>query len=86
MGSEIQFKAYQQHQGELLPAFVGDALDPADPVFFVSDVVEGLDLASFERRYSGRGEHRFPYLACEQGRVAQGDCSPRAPSDPDVPN
>ncbi len=60
MGSEIQFKAYEQHQGELLPAFVGDALDPADPVFFVSDVVEGLDLASFERRYSARGEHPFP--------------------------
>lgn len=60
MGSEIQFKAYEQEQGELLPAFVGDALDPADPVFFVNDVVEGLDLASFERRYSGLGEHAFP--------------------------
>ena len=60
MGNEIQFKAYEQHQGELLPAFVGDALDPADPVFFVNDVVEGLDLALFERRYSVRGEHPFP--------------------------
>jgi transposase len=60
MGSEIQFKGYEQHQGELLPAFVGDALDPADPVFFVDDVVEGLDLEAFERRYSVRGEHPFP--------------------------
>jgi transposase len=60
MGDGISFKAYEQHQGELLPVFVGDALDPADPVFFVDDVVEGLDLGSFERRYSARGEHAFP--------------------------
>jgi len=60
MGSEIQFKGYEQGQGELLPAFVGDALDPADPVFFVDDVVEGLDLGAFEQRYAVRGEHPFP--------------------------
>jgi transposase len=60
MGSEIQFKGYEQHQGALLPSFVGDALDPSDPVFFVDDVVEGLDLGAFERRYAARGEHAFP--------------------------
>lgn len=60
MGGEIEFKGYEQHQGELLPAFVGDALDPADAVFFVNDAVEGMDLAPFEERYSVLGEHPFP--------------------------
>jgi transposase len=60
MGGEIEFKAYEQHQGELLPAFVGDALDPADPVFFVDDAVEGMDLEAFEQGYSALGEHPFP--------------------------
>lgn len=60
MGSEIEFKSYEQHQGELLPAFVGDALDPTDPVFFLDDVVEDLDLQSFEQRYAVMGEHAFP--------------------------
>jgi transposase len=60
MGGEIEFKAYDQHQGQLLPGFVGDALDPADPVFFVDDAVEGLDLTPFEKLYSALGEHAFP--------------------------
>lgn len=60
MGGEIEFKAYEPGQGELLPSFVGDALDPGDPVFFVNDVVEGLDLTAFERRYAVMGEHAFP--------------------------
>ena len=60
MGGEIEFKAYEQHQGELLPGFVGDALDPADAVFFVDDAIEGMDLAVFEKRYSALGEHAFP--------------------------
>jgi hypothetical protein len=60
MGGEIEFKTYEQHQGELLRGFVGDALDPADPVFFVDDAVEGMDLAAFEQHYEVRGEHAFP--------------------------
>jgi transposase len=60
MGSEIEFKAYEQHQGSLLPEFVGDSLDPADPLFFIDDVVEGLDLTAFEQRYAARGEHAYP--------------------------
>ena len=59
MGGEIEFKAYEQHQGELLPGFVGDALNPGNPVFFVDDAVEGMDLAAFEKRYSALGEHAF---------------------------
>lgn len=60
MGGEIEFKAYAPGQGELLPSYTADALDPSDPAFFVDDVVEGLDLRAFERRYSTRGEHAYP--------------------------
>src|SRR5208337_3361221 len=60
MGDEIQFKAYEQGQGQLLPGFVGNALDPSDPVFFVDDLIEGLDLSAFERRYGVMGEHAYP--------------------------
>ena len=60
MGDEIQFKVYEPRQGQLLPGFVGEALDPSDPVFFVDDVVEGLDLRSFERRYAKLGERAYP--------------------------
>ena len=60
MGSEIQFKGYEQHQGQLFPAHLSEALDPGDPVFFISDLVEGLDLEVFERRYAVMGEHAHP--------------------------
>jgi transposase len=60
MGSEIQFKEYEQHQGQLFPAHLGEALDPGDPVFFISDFVEGLDLEVFEQRYAVMGEHAHP--------------------------
>ena len=60
MGGEVEFKAYSPGQGELLPSYVGDALDPTDPAFFVDEVVEGLDLGSFERRYSATGERAYP--------------------------
>jgi len=60
MGDEGEFKRYEQHQGTLLPSYVGDALDPSDVTFFVDDAVEGLDLRGFERRYSTMGEHAYP--------------------------
>jgi transposase len=60
MGDEIRFKAYEPRQGQLLPGFVGEALDPSDPVFFVDDVVEGLSLGVFEQRYAAMGEHAYP--------------------------
>ena len=60
MGSEIDFKEYEQHQGQLFPAHLSEALDPGDPVFFISDLVEGLDLEVFERRYAAMGEHAYP--------------------------
>lgn len=60
MGGEIQFKGYEQEQGELFPAHLAEALDPGDPVFFISDLVEGLDLEDFERRYAAMGERAYP--------------------------
>ena len=60
MGGEVEFKAYAPGQGELLPSYTADALDPSDPAFFVDEVVEGLDLRAFERRYSATGEHAYP--------------------------
>jgi hypothetical protein len=35
-GERDRFKPYEQNQGQLLPAFVADSLDPADPVFFIN--------------------------------------------------
>jgi transposase len=60
MGSEIEFKSYEQDQGQLFPAHLSEALDPGDPVFFVSDLVEGLDLEALERRYASIGERAYP--------------------------
>jgi transposase len=60
MGTEVEFKDYEQHQGQLFPAHLSEALDPGDPVFFISDLVEGLDLEVFERRYAAMGEHAYP--------------------------
>lgn len=60
MGDEVQFKEYEQHQGQLFPAHLSEALDRGDPVFFISDLVEGLDLEVFERRYAMMGEHAYP--------------------------
>jgi transposase len=60
MGDEVQFKEYEQHQGQLFPAHLSEALDRGDPVFFISDLVEGLDLEVFERRYAAMGEHAYP--------------------------
>ncbi len=60
MGGEIEFKAYAPEQGQLLPSYTAEALDPGDPAFFVDEVVEGLDLRGFERRYSSLGERAYP--------------------------
>lgn len=54
-----RWKPYTQRQGQLLPAFVEDALDPGDPVFFINDVVESLDLTPLEHRYAILGEHAY---------------------------
>ena len=59
IGSEIEFKAYEQHQESLPPRFVRDALDPADPVFFIDDMVDGMGLTAFGERYAVQGEHAY---------------------------
>jgi transposase len=54
-----RWKPYAQRQGQLLPAFVEDALDPGDPVFFISDAVAEMALTAVEQRYAGLGEHAY---------------------------
>lgn len=46
-------------QGQLLPAFADEALDASDPVFFIDDVVDGLELGALEQRYAVMGEHAY---------------------------
>ena len=59
MAEAGRWKRYVQRQGQLLPAFVDDALDPSDPVFFVDDVLEGLELTALEQRYAVLAEHAY---------------------------
>lgn len=60
MGGEIEFKSYEQHQGSLFPAHLSEALDPGDPVFFISDWLDSTDVAVFEQRYAVLGERAYP--------------------------
>ncbi len=60
MWEEVSFKAYAPQQGQLLPSYVGEALDPSDPALFIDDLVECLDLRQFEKRYRRRGERAYP--------------------------
>jgi transposase len=60
MSTAERFKRYEQHQGQLFPAHLSEGLDPSDSVFFIDDVIEGLDLTAFEQRYSVNGEHAYP--------------------------
>ena len=59
MAEAGRWKPYTQRQGQLLPAFVEDAIDPGDPVFFISDAVEQMDLTAVEQRYAVLGEHAY---------------------------
>ena len=60
MGEEIEFKGYEQDQGQLFPTHLSDALDADDPAFFINDFIEGLDLMAFEARYAVAGERAYP--------------------------
>ena len=57
MAEAGRWKPYTQRQGQVLPAFVEDALAPGDPVFFISDAVDALELTPLEQRYAILGEH-----------------------------
>ena len=59
MAEAGRWKRYEQRQGQLLPAFVDDALDRSDPVFFIDEAVEQLRLAPLEARYARMGEHAY---------------------------
>ncbi len=60
MGGEIEFKGYEQDQGQLFPSHLSEALDADDSAFFINDFVEGLELEAFEERYAATGERAYP--------------------------
>lgn len=60
MGIDVDFKGYEQDQGQLFPSHLSEALDAGDSVFFIDDFVEGLGLSVFEERYSVAGERAYP--------------------------
>jgi transposase len=60
MTSDIEFKGYEQDQGDLFPAHLSEALDASDPAFFINDFVDGVDLGMFEERYATAGERAYP--------------------------
>jgi hypothetical protein len=43
-----RWKPYMRGQGQVLPAYVDDALYPSDPVFFINDAVEQLQIGPLE--------------------------------------
>ena len=60
MGGDVDFKGYEQGQGQLFPSHLSEALDPSDSVFFIDDFVGGMDLDAFEERYAVAGERAYP--------------------------
>jgi transposase len=60
MDGEIEFKGYEQDQGQLFPSHLSEALDADDSAFFINDFVEGLELDAFEERYAATGERAYP--------------------------
>jgi transposase len=59
MAEAERWKPYTQRQGQLLPAFVEDGLDRRDPVFFIDEAVEQMDLRPLEARYAVLGERAY---------------------------
>jgi len=59
MAEGERWKPDTQRQGQLLPAVVEDALDPGDPVFCITDVVESRDLTPWEHRPAILGEPAY---------------------------
>ena len=60
MGGDVDFKGYEQGQGQLFPSHLSEALDGGDSVFFIDDFVEGVELGAFEERYAVAGERAYP--------------------------
>ena len=52
-----QYREYTPDQGFLVPPALSDLIPPGDPVFFLREVIEGLDLDEFHRVYrSAKGQ------------------------------
>jgi hypothetical protein len=63
MAEAGRWKPYTQRKGQLLPAFVEDALEPGDPVLFISGAVEPMDLTAGGVCCAPGGRVQFPLAA-----------------------
>jgi len=53
------FKGYNRDTKYLLPPSVTDWLQPAHLAYFVSDIVEKLDLSAIKNQYKGGGQKGY---------------------------
>ena len=60
MDGDVDFKSYEQDQGQIFPSHLSEALDAGDSVFFIDDFVEGVGLDAFEERYAVAGGRAYP--------------------------
>ncbi len=56
-----RYRPYQPDQDLLLPQRLQDWLAPDHLAYFISDVVDELDLSAFHRRYEGDGRRKSPF-------------------------
>jgi len=56
-----RFRPYHPEQGYLLPASLSEWLPEGHLAYFISDVVDDLDLRPFYERYEGDGRRNSPY-------------------------
>lgn len=73
MGAEVQFRAYEQQQGQLFPGHLWDAPDPSDPVFFIGDAVGSLEVSGFEGAQHGDGRAGVPAADAAEAVVVRGN-------------
>lgn len=52
---------YEPRQQQLLPAALQDWLPEGHLAYYISDVIDGLDLSAFHARYAGGGSRNQPY-------------------------
>jgi hypothetical protein len=63
MGGGVDFKSYEQDQGQLFRSHLSEALDAGDSVFFIDDFVEGMELSAFEGGYAVRCQYSAEHLS-----------------------
>src|SRR6195952_508209 len=60
-GMAISYRPYEPQQEMLLPASLQDWLPRGHLAYFISDMVDALDLKAFYARYAGGGARNQPF-------------------------